>query len=134
MWLGVLYGSPSSQPRWGVCRRRRNDMRLVPARPVRRALKLLALVPVLAGLAACGDSTAAGDTGSGGAPDELRLGYFANVAHAAALIGVQEGYIQEELGDTKLATQVFNAGPDEVEALRRRPRRRLHRAEPDHQR
>ena len=52
-----------------------------------------------------------------GAADELRLGYFANVTHAAALIGVQEGLFADELGDTKLTTQVFNAGPDEVEAL-----------------
>ena len=34
-----------------------------------------------------------------------------------ALIGVQEGLFAKELGDTKLTTQVFNAGPDEVEAL-----------------
>src|SRR3954464_6766763 len=82
---------------------------------VRRALAALAAVPLTVGLAACGSSSAA-DNGSG-APTELRLGYFANVTHAAALIGGQQGFIQDELGDTKLTTQVFNAGPDEVEAL-----------------
>ena len=84
--------------------------------PLRRAFAVLAAVPLALGMAACGGSSD-DDAGSGGAPDELRLGYFANVTHAAALIGVEQGFFQKELGDTKLSTQVFNAGPDEVEAL-----------------
>jgi NitT/TauT family transport system substrate-binding protein len=89
--------------------------------PLRRTLSLFALVPVAALLAACGgtssaDSDDSGSSGSGTA-DELRLGYFANVTHAPALIGVNEGLFADELGDTTLTTQVFNAGPDEVEAL-----------------
>src|SRR3954451_13124827 len=84
----------------------------------RRLLSLVALAPLAIGLAACGGSSeAGGSSASGGTADELRLGYFANVTHAAALIGVQEGLFKKELGDTKLTTQVFNAGPDEVEAL-----------------
>lgn len=85
---------------------------------LRRTLSLIALAPLAVALAACGGSSDAdsGDSASGAAP-ELRLGYFANVTHAAALIGVQEGLFEKELGDTKLTTQVFNAGPDEVEAL-----------------
>src|SRR4051794_5177931 len=92
-----------------------------PRNPLRRTLALLAVLPVAAALAACGSdggSANASSEGGSGAPAELRLGYFANVTHAAALIGVQEGYIADELGEhTKLTTQVFNAGPDEVEAL-----------------
>src|SRR4051812_13183287 len=83
----------------------------------RRALAVLAAVPLALGLAACGGTSSADDSASGGAPAELRLGYFANVTHAAALIGVQQGFFADELGTTKLSTQVFNAGPDEVEAL-----------------
>lgn len=49
--------------------------------------------------------------------DELRLGYFANVTHAPAIIGVDEGLFEDELGDTTLTTQVFNAGPDVIGAL-----------------
>src|SRR3569833_1576741 len=85
--------------------------------PFRRALTVLAVVPAVAALAACGGTSSAASSGSGGAAGELRLGYFANVAHAPALIGVQERLFADELGDTKLTTQVFNAGPDEVEAL-----------------
>jgi NitT/TauT family transport system substrate-binding protein len=88
---------------------------------LRRAGVALAVLPLAWGLAACGSSSndaGSGSTSSSGVADELRLGYFANVTHAAALIGVQQGFITDELGaGTKLTTQVFNAGPDEVEAL-----------------
>jgi NitT/TauT family transport system substrate-binding protein len=47
----------------------------------------------------------------------LRLGYFPNLTHAPAFIGVSEGYFQDELGDAKLQTFNFNAGPEAVEAL-----------------
>ena len=48
---------------------------------------------------------------------ELRLGYFPNITHAPALIGVANGFFTQELGSTKLTTQTFNAGGDEVSAL-----------------
>jgi NitT/TauT family transport system substrate-binding protein len=86
----------------------------------RRVLALAAVAPLLMGLAACGGDDASAEEQSGGGSgtaDELRLGYFANVTHAAALIGVQDGLFEKELGDTKLSTQVFNAGPDVVEAV-----------------
>jgi NitT/TauT family transport system substrate-binding protein len=91
----------------------------------RRAISLLALVPLAAALAACGgdddsgsdSSGESGASGGSGVADELRLGYFANVTHAAALIGVDQGLFTDELGDTELTTQVFNAGPDVVEAV-----------------
>ncbi len=47
----------------------------------------------------------------------LRLGYFPNINHAQAVIGVGNGDFQNALGDVKIESQVFNAGPDEVEAL-----------------
>jgi len=48
---------------------------------------------------------------------ELRLGYFPNITHAPALIGVANGFFTQELGSTKLTTQTFNAGGDEIAAL-----------------
>ena len=75
------------------------------------------LLPALLGLAACGGTSAADTTASPSPASELRLGYFANLTHAPALIGVQNGLFTKELGATKLKTQVFNAGPDEVTAL-----------------
>src|SRR4051812_37682525 len=87
---------------------------------LRRALTVLAAIPVVVAAAGGGGGSGGSSGGRGpaaGAPAELRLGYFANVTHAAALIGVQQGFLADELGSTKLTTQVFNAGPDEVEAL-----------------
>lgn len=64
---------------------------------------------------------AAGQTAAASATtepaEELRLGYFANVTHAPALVGLQEGLFADALGETKLTTQVFNAGPAAIEAL-----------------
>jgi NitT/TauT family transport system substrate-binding protein len=48
----------------------------------------------------------------------LHLGYFPNLTHASALVGVQEGIFARALGSTvKLQTATFNAGPAEVQAL-----------------
>jgi NitT/TauT family transport system substrate-binding protein len=60
---------------------------------------------------------ASAEAPAGNAAAELKLGYFGNVTHAPALVGVSQGYIAGELGDTKLTTQVFNAGPAAIEAL-----------------
>jgi NitT/TauT family transport system substrate-binding protein len=51
------------------------------------------------------------------APDaKLRLGYFPNVTHAQALVGVDDGTFSRALGG-RLETRVFNAGPAAMEAL-----------------
>ena len=74
-----------------------------------------------AGIAAFASSQSATDTTTTAAPvsdaAELRLGYFGNLTHAPALVGLENGYFAEELGDTALSTQVFNAGPSAIEAL-----------------
>src|SRR5437660_8609899 len=49
--------------------------------------------------------------------DALRIGYFPNINHAQAVIGLGNGDFQKELGDVKVETQVFNAGPSAIEAL-----------------
>ncbi|MGP9651698.1 ABC transporter substrate-binding protein [Glutamicibacter sp. AOP38-B1-38] len=50
---------------------------------------------------------------------ELRLGYFANVTHAPALIADRRGILESalETDSTALETQIFNAGPAAIEAL-----------------
>src|SRR5258708_1100031 len=49
--------------------------------------------------------------------DEVRLGYFANVTHAQAVLGVYSGDFQTALGATKLTPKVFNAGPELIQSL-----------------
>lgn len=104
------------------------------ARPVKRGLLLrsraaelviagVAVVGVATGaaIAAFGNSQSATEQTTTAAPvsdaSELRLGYFGNLTHAPALVGLENGYFEEELGDTTLSTQVFNAGPSAIEAL-----------------
>ena len=48
---------------------------------------------------------------------EVHLGYFANVTHAQAVLGVSTGDFQTALGDTKLKTFIFNAGPSLIDSL-----------------
>lgn len=48
----------------------------------------------------------------------LRLGFFPNVTHAPALVGVDQGLFQAALGDgVELETFTFNAGTEAAEAL-----------------
>jgi NitT/TauT family transport system substrate-binding protein len=48
----------------------------------------------------------------------LRLGHFANLTHATALVGIEQGLFAQSLGsNVTLKTSVFNAGPEAVTAL-----------------
>jgi NitT/TauT family transport system substrate-binding protein len=49
--------------------------------------------------------------------DTVHIGYFANLTHATPLIGIQNGQFAKDLGSTAIRTQIFNAGPAELEAL-----------------
>ena len=99
-----------------------------PKRPLGQKIGIAAVLLALVG----GGAAIAASVNGGGAPAaatvedtapsgnpaaELKLGYFGNVTHAPALVGVSKGFIADELGDTKLTTQVFNAGPAAIEAL-----------------
>ena len=95
---------------------------------------LLLLVAALLG-AACGgdddggetaddgDSTATTTATDGAAGDEapegtLRLGYFPNVTHAPAIVGVEEGLFEAALGDgVDVELLTFNSGTEVIEAL-----------------
>ncbi len=58
-----------------------------------------------------------GEAAAGTGAETLRLGYFPNVTHASAVLGVADGTFQEALGDTTLETTTFNAGPAAIESL-----------------
>jgi NitT/TauT family transport system substrate-binding protein len=66
-------------------------------------------------LAACGKSddkaSATGDAST------IRLGYFPNITHAPALVGINKKFYEQALGSTKLETKTFNAGGDALTAL-----------------
>lgn len=91
----------------------------------RRTFAAIAALPLLT-LAACGygsestetktDKVAAGAEKIDGL-DTVNIGYFGNLTHATALVGIQKGFFQKELGGTKAKYTTFNAGPSEIEAL-----------------
>jgi NitT/TauT family transport system substrate-binding protein len=63
-----------------------------------------------------GEATAPATSSS--EPVTLRLGYFPNVTHAPAIIGVENGVFTEALGDNvELEPTTFNAGTEVVEAI-----------------
>ncbi|MFE7326723.1 ABC transporter substrate-binding protein [Streptomyces sp. NPDC057565] len=95
---------------------------------LRRSLAAAAALPVLAvALTACGYGAAAKDDdakkanvsadGKKLSADTVKIGYFPNLTHATALVGIQEGIIAKELGGTTVKPSTFNAGPSEIEAL-----------------
>ncbi|MGH2767756.1 MAG: ABC transporter substrate-binding protein [Actinomycetota bacterium] len=72
---------------------------------------------VLGLLAGCGRGPAAAG-GATGRPVTVTLGYFPNITHAPAIVGVEKGLFARHLGTgVKLRTATFNAGPAAVEAL-----------------
>ena len=63
-------------------------------------------------------SASASESGAGNAaPTTVRLGYFPNITHAPAIVGVEKGFFHQELGQSHLETSTFNAGPEAVDAL-----------------
>lgn len=76
-----------------------------------RALALAGLFLLV--LAGCGSQS----TNSSG-QTIVNLGYFPNMTHAVALVGVERGTFQQALGSkVQLKTTTFNAGPAEMTAL-----------------
>jgi NitT/TauT family transport system substrate-binding protein len=64
-------------------------------------------------LASCGVGE-----GADGDSVTLRLGYFPNVTHAPAIVGMEEGILTDALGSgVVLEPHAFNAGPEVVEAI-----------------
>ncbi|MFN8184298.1 MAG: ABC transporter substrate-binding protein [Candidatus Nanopelagicales bacterium] len=91
----------------------------------RRLVGAAAAVAVIGTLAACSSNDAENASASGdpsAASQEIktvRLGFFPNLTHAPALVGMQEGYFKDALKPLGLTVTptAFNAGPDAVTAL-----------------
>lgn len=65
----------------------------------------------LLALAGCGGPSA-------GIEGVVRVGYFPNITHSQAIIGLARGDFAEALGPgTRIETTLFNAGPSVIEAL-----------------
>ncbi|GAB3802819.1 ABC transporter substrate-binding protein [Humibacter antri] len=86
-------------------------------KPILRLLSVLAMCGCLVAVASGCSSPAADAAATPSAAKQLRLGYFDNVTHAPALIGMQEGLFRKSLGSVSLKAEQFNAGPAAIEAL-----------------
>lgn len=83
----------------------------------RRALAAAASLFVAGVASACSSPEDDSEANASG-PVKLRLGYFPNLTHATAIVGIEDGLFAKELGDTAtLETKPFNAGPAAIEAL-----------------
>ncbi|MFN8075727.1 MAG: ABC transporter substrate-binding protein [Kineosporiaceae bacterium] len=95
------------------------------ARRRRRRAALVGLAVVVGGLlSACGGDDADTKPAATGASAPstadtvpVNIGYFPNLTHAPALIAEQEGFFTKRIGEGKVKTQSFNAGPDVIQAI-----------------
>lgn len=74
--------------------------------------RVLAALAILTLAAACGSDSGGGTA----AATEVRLGYFPNITHSTALVGVEKGIYAKHLG-VPVKTSTFNAGPAAIEAV-----------------
>jgi NitT/TauT family transport system substrate-binding protein len=86
-----------------------------------RGVAAMGLIALGLAVSGCPSSNKNGGEGAGpsaAGPTTVRLAFFPNITHAAALVGTGNGSFQKALGDgVKIEEQSFNAGPAEIEAL-----------------
>ena len=81
-------------------------------------MRLAVLVSAVVLVAACGQVVDSAAPRPDAGPLTIRLGYFPNLTHAPALVGVKKGLFATALGpDVTLETHTFNAGGDAVTAI-----------------
>lgn len=89
-----------------------------PAKRFRRLAAVAATGLIAATLAACSSSDS--DSGGGGGDSaEIKLGYFPNLTHASAIVGIEKSYFADALekDGASLKTLEFNSGSDTIDAL-----------------
>ena len=95
-----------------------------PAFRRRRLRVLVAVGLALSSLAACGsddatESASSGSTEDGSQATDVRFGYFPNLTHAPAIIGIEKGYFEDEIAKSGSSVEFldFNSGSDTIDAL-----------------
>ena len=50
--------------------------------------------------------------------NKIRIAYFPNIGHAVPIVGVEQGFFEQDIGNqTKIETRVFDSGPQVIESL-----------------
>lgn len=78
---------------------------------MRRVLTGLLLIVLGAVLVGCGSGSSDGEV------EKVRIGYFPNLDHAAAIVGIEKGIFEKELGDVEAEFIHFPNGNDFINAL-----------------
>jgi NitT/TauT family transport system substrate-binding protein len=76
------------------------------------------VMAILATSVACGSGGGSATEQGGKGTVTLKLGYFPNITHSQAIVGLARGTFADKLGpNVKIETKTFNAGPSAIEAL-----------------
>ncbi|AGK99062.1 aliphatic sulfonate ABC transporter substrate-binding protein [Clostridium pasteurianum] len=81
------------------------------------SLVAMLTIGVLAGCSSANNTSGSSNTTGSKPLDTVRIAYFPNITHSQALVGMQNGQFQKDLGSTKIEWKQFNAGPSEIEAF-----------------
>lgn len=82
------------------------------------AVLIVVLVLTSGVLSGCGKDSGMKDGAVADGKKLIRVGYFPNMTHAQALVGLSDGTFQKALGDgVTIQEHTFNAGPAEIGAL-----------------
>src|SRR5499427_5374409 len=83
---------------------------------MRKGLLAAAVAAVAVLAAGCGSSS--GSSGGSSGSVVLRLGFLANITHEPALVGLEKGWLEKQLGkNVTLKTTVFSSGTEETTAI-----------------
>lgn len=86
-------------------------------RYIHSASSLLIFIVLVLSLVGCGSNNYSAGSNSSSSIT-VHLGYFPNITHAVALVGVARGTFKQALGpNVNLDIKTFNAGPQLIEAL-----------------
>src|SRR6201994_5108327 len=77
---------------------------------------------LLAGFSSSSSSSSSGSTSNanaaGSSPVTIRLGFFSNITHAPALVGLKEGFFTQALGSAgTVKATAFSSGTEETTAI-----------------
>jgi sulfonate transport system substrate-binding protein len=96
------------------------NTKTIPAIAAAAIILISAIVMIIPAPPAFSQTTDSGISGESGSTVKktLRIGYFPNINHAQAVIGLGNGTFQKALGNNvDVKTFIFNAGPSAMEAL-----------------
>jgi NitT/TauT family transport system substrate-binding protein len=99
---------------------RHMDTKTISAKAAAAIILIAAIVMIIPAAPAFSQTTDSGISGENGSTVKktLRIGYFPNINHAQAVIGLGNGTFQKALGNNvDVKTFIFNAGPSAMEAL-----------------